>query len=293
MPLFSVIIPAFNRYELTKRAVDSVLAQTFHDYSLVLVDDGSTDNTRHMEEEYRGRITYIRQENMGVSSARNRGIGASDSAHIAFLDSDDEWLPGKLGSHFNYIRENRGAGIHQTAERWIRKGKRVNHGEKHLKRGGEIFMDSLELCLISPSAVCIDREIFEKFGLFDKDLPACEDYDLWLRITSVEKAGLINDELVIKYGGHPDQLSGKFWGMDRFRVYSIIKLLNNQGCGIRMDYLEAARNVALKKCRILLDGAVKRDKNDFARGIELIMRGITDGCYSSIDSRILLQTTDP
>ena len=228
MPLFSVIIPTFNRKEETARAVRSVLAQTLSDHEIIVVDDGSTDGTPLLREEFGGRIIYLSQKNSGVSSARNRGIRESSSRYIAFLDSDDLWLPDKLAAHREFLARNGGMAIHQTNETWIRKGRRVNPMNRHRKPSGHIFIASLDLCLVSPSAVCMERSLFDRYGLFDELLPACEDYDLWLRISSREPVGLIDRELTVKHGGHDDQLSKKFWGMDRFRLYAILKFSGNR-----------------------------------------------------------------
>jgi len=290
MPFFSVIIPAFNRCHMARRAVDSVLCQTFTDFECILVDDGSTDGTPFLEEEYRGRIRYIRQCNAGVSEARNAGVSASSSPYIAFLDSDDRWLPAKLERHAEYIRAHSDVKIHQTNETWIRRGRRVNPGLRHLKKEGRIYTESLDLCLISPSAVVLSAGLFQQYGLFDEKLPVCEDYDLWLRVTLDEWAGLILEELVVKYGGHSDQLSSGYWGMDRFRVYSILSLLKNRGAGMRPDYREQARRVALYKARILVQGALKRKKNEFAGQLEKIISILDEENYDSdMDYTFLLK----
>ena len=197
MPFFSVIIPVYNRCRPVRRAIRSVLGQEFRDYDLTVVDDGSTDETPLIGHEFGKVMRYIRQENSGVSRARNRGVEATDSAAVAFLDSDDEWLPGKLARQHRFMTENPECGVHQTGEIWVRRGKRVNPMRKHLKRGGMIFRDSLELCLVSPSAVVLRRDIFERYGLFDENLPVCEDYDLWLRISCREPVGLVDEGLVI------------------------------------------------------------------------------------------------
>jgi len=289
MPYFSVIIPTYNRFEKTRAAIDSVLAQNFNDFELIVVDDGSTDSTPELEELYTGRIKYLRQENLGVSAARNLGIKHSDSRHTTFLDSDDIWLPKKLSAHYNFIKDNAHIMIHQTDELWIRSGKRVNPKIKHLKREGDIFIDSLDLCLISPSAVCIANPLFEKYGWFDEKLPACEDYDLWLRITPGEKIGLINEGMITRHGGHKDQLSAKYWGMDRFRIYSIIKLLSEKENKLNRSHTECAKLKALEKCRILLLGAEKRENLKFADQIKVIIQHLDDQNYSSIDCQILLE----
>lgn len=288
MPFFSVIIPAYNRYQLLKRAIDSVLNQTFRDFELVVVDDGSTDETPGVATEYEGRITYIRQDNGGVSKARNRGIHLARSPYIAFLDSDDVWFPEKLNEQCSYLNSNPDVLIHQTDELWIRNGKRINPMKKHMKREGTIFLESLDRCMISPSSVVMKRDLFDRFGLFDEDLPVCEDYDLWLRIAAEERVGLIEKKLIAKYGGHSDQLSRRFWGMDRFRVYAIIKLLRDQSSAMKPEYIERARKTALMKSEILYEGAIKRKRFYFAEAMRALMEGINENSYSNIDFEILL-----
>ncbi|HDP81293.1 MAG TPA: glycosyltransferase [Spirochaetes bacterium] len=258
MPFFSVIIPTFNRFEPTRRAVESVLAQTFTDFELIVVDDGSTDGTGRLAEMYAGRVLYLRQENRGVSAARNLGISRSTSAYITFLDSDDLWLPAKLAAHAAFITRNPSVRIHQTGEQWVRRGRGVNQMKKHLKKEGDIFAPSLDLCLVSPSAVCVERRLVEEAGFFDEAMAVCEDYDLWLRVLWREKAGLIPEKLTVKHGGHEDQLSRRYWGMDRFRVYAIMKLLDRHGADMGPAQVEAAAAAALKKCAVLAAGAKKR-----------------------------------
>lgn len=279
MPFFSIIIPVYNRNHLVRNAIDSVIGQTFRDHEIIVVDDGSTDETPRIEDDYRGRVRYIRQDNRGVSAARNAGLAASRSPWTAFLDSDDRWLPPKLERQARYIEEHPDITIHQTGETWIRNSRRVNPRDRHLKRDGHIFPDSLELCLISPSAVVMDRSLFETFGLFDETLAACEDYDLWLRITPDERIGLIPDELVVKLGGHPDQLSRKHWGMDRFRIYAIVKLLSERGETIRPEYRSLAEDTAIRKAGILLDGAKKRGNHDFSQTLREVVGMIKERRY--------------
>jgi len=294
MPFFSVIIPTYNRYKALIKAIDSVYSQSYKNYELIVVDDGSTDDTPNIANKYNNSLKYIRQKNSGVSSARNVGILNSDSPFITFLDSDDQWLPKKLEKQHYYIKDNPLILINQTDEIWIRNGKKVNAMKKHRKKGGDIFTNSLELCLVSPSCVAIRRDIFNSYGLFDEDLPACEDYDLWLRITLKEKVGLIKNKLVMKYGGHSDQLSRRYWGMDRFRVYSILKLINNNREGMSPKYLESAINVARKKCEILRVGSLKRGNNEFADNIQKIIECFDDNSYSNIDiERILKKLLNP
>jgi glycosyltransferase involved in cell wall biosynthesis len=289
MPYFSVIIPSYNRKEKLRNAVDSVLEQDEKDFELIVVDDGSDDGTSGLAEEYKGKIKYIFQKNSGVSSARNRGIRSSDAPHITLLDSDDTWHKSKLRRHREFIMNNPGISIHQTEDIWIRKGVRVNPGLKHIKPQGKIFIPSLQLCLISPSSVCISRTIFEKYGLFDESMPACEDYDLWLRITPFEYIGLINEKLITRFAGHDDQLSSSYWGMDRFRLYSILKFLHNSSDDIDSSYRDAAIDSALKKSRVLAGGAAKRGNETCSKMLSDIISQLEAGFYKQTDYQSLLE----
>ena len=119
------------------------------------------------------------------------------------------------------LRRTPEARLCHTEEIWIRNGVRVNQMKKHAKSGGWLFQRSLALCCISPSSVLIHRSLFEDYGDFDESLPACEDYDLWLRITARESVAYVEVPQIYKYGGHEDQLSRAFWGMDRFRIQAL------------------------------------------------------------------------
>jgi len=184
MPLVSVIIPTYNRALYLKEAIDSVLSQDFCDFELIVVDDGSTDATSDIIDSYNGAFRYICQRHRGVSAARNTGISHAKGTFVAFLDSDDLWLPKKLSAQVDFFREHPEALICQTEEIWIRNGTRVNSKKRHKKYSGDIFEKALPLCIVSPSAVMIKKNLFDLVGLFDESLPVCEDYDLWLRISA-------------------------------------------------------------------------------------------------------------
>ena len=204
-PAVSVIIPTYNRGWILREAIDSVLAQEYSDYELIVVDDGSTDDTREILGLYGQDIIALRQPNQGVSAARNRGIADSHAQLVAFLDSDDLWLPQKLIRQVAFFQSNPDAQICQTEETWVRNGVRVNPKKRHQKLSGMIFEPSLALCLVSPSAVMIEKTLFDIVGGFDESLPACEDYDLWLRISCRFPIYLLDTPLIIKRGGHEDQ----------------------------------------------------------------------------------------
>ena len=259
MPRVSIIIPTYNRRDLVREALASVQAQTYQDCELIVVDDGSTDGTAEVVQEFPG-VHYVSQSNRGVAAARNRGVALSCGELVAFLDSDDLWQPGKLDAQVAFFATCPDAQICQTEEIWLRNGVRVNPHNKHRKTGGDIFARSLERCLVSPSAVMVRRELFKRIGGFDERLPACEDYDLWLRIAVTTPIFLIETPLVMKRGGHADQLSRRFWGMDRFRVVALCKLLQS---GILSPQQRRLTEDMLRvKCQILAQGARKRGKNE-------------------------------
>jgi glycosyltransferase involved in cell wall biosynthesis len=256
-PLISVIIPTWNRAWSIRRAVDSVLAQEGADFELRVIDDGSDDGTAEILSSYRdsGQIIYhYSAESRGVSAARNIGIRAAKGNLIAFLDSDDEWLPGKLKFQAEYMDHNPHYLIAQCQERWIRGGRRVNPGLKHKKKEGDIFIESLSLCLISPSAVIIRKELFDLVGLFDEQLKAAEDYDLWLRILAYHQVGLLDRELVIRHGGRPDQLSSAP-GLDRYRIVALQKILKEP---LSPERREAAEKELIRRKSIFDKGRLKR-----------------------------------
>ena len=253
----SVIIPTYNRGWIVRDAIDSVLGQAYADFELIVVDDGSSDRTPQILDAYGDRLRVIRQANQGVSAARNRGIGESSGTLIALLDSDDIWLPKKLAVQVDFFKRNPAALICQTEEIWIRNGLRVNPGKRHRKPSGMIFERSLELCLVSPSAVMVRRELFEKVGLFDESLPACEDYDLWLRVGCRFPVHLIDKPLTIKRGGHEDQLSRQS-SLDKYRIRSLVKLI--EAGGLTLTQRNAAVIALRKKCAVYANGCLKRGR---------------------------------
>ncbi|MCD6273039.1 MAG: glycosyltransferase [Deltaproteobacteria bacterium] len=268
-PQISVIIPTYNRGWILKEAVDSVLSQDCTDFELIVVDDGSTDNTTALLQGYKGRLKVLQQDNRGVSTARNLGIRNSSGQYIAFLDSDDLWLPKKLSFQLEFFASHKEALICQTEEVWIRNGIRVNPGKKHKKISGHIFEQSLSLCLVSPSAVMMDRRLFDETGIFDEGLPACEDYDLWLRTSLEHPVFLLEKQLVIKRGGHDDQLS-KAPGLDKYRIASILKLL--QSDRLSNSSHKKAVKILLEKCKIYGAGCAKRGRYDEAEHYQKLVK---------------------
>lgn len=266
-PLVSVIIPTFNRANVVGRAVTSVLKQDFKDLECIVVDDGSTDETDSVLHEFSGRIKVIKTENRGVSASRNTGAEFAEGSFLAFLDSDDEWKKEKLSRQLQYMDEG-GFKISQTDEIWVRNGKFVNKSNKYIRHGGNIFYRCLEVCAVTPSSVVMEKELFFDYGGFNESLPVCEDYDLWLRMSLKERFGLLDEPLIIKYGGAEDQLSNSAC-LDKYRIISLSDILQS-GCPLSGEQTAALCEVLAKKVRIYAEGAEKRGKYDEAAWAEEI-----------------------
>jgi glycosyltransferase involved in cell wall biosynthesis len=256
----SVIIATYNRRAMVREAIASVLAQRAAGFELIVVDDGSVDGT--IEELERAataaenRVRIDRIAHRGPAAARNRGVEIAEAPLVAFLDSDDLWAPDKLMRQVAFMRENPQCAISQTQEIWIRDGCRVNPGRRHIKRAGDIFLDSLRTCLISPSAVMMRADLFRSCGGFDESMAACEDYDLWLRILVDHEVGLLDEPLVTRRAGHPDQVSAVTPALDRFRILALLKLLADGR--LTAPRREAVVEVLVEKCGIYARGLSRR-----------------------------------
>ena len=271
----SAVIPTFNRGHCLLRAINSVLAQTTPVDEIIVVDDGSDDKTYDLLVksellDMRGQlpnIRYLYQENKGVSAARNLGIKEAENEYIALLDSDDAWAETKIERQaLKLEKKNFSCRITHTEEIWLKDGQRINPKKKHKKSGGFIFEKCLPLCCISPSSVLLHRTLFNDYGFFDEKLPACEDYDMWLRLCAFEEVLFVEEALTIKYGGHADQLSRAFWGMDRFRVLALEKLINSGK--LSKTQRSQALEMLVKKIEILLLGAKKREKKEMIQNLD-------------------------
>ncbi|WP_368854145.1 glycosyltransferase family 2 protein [Desulfovibrio sp. JC022] len=270
-----MIIPTYNRADRVCRAVDSVLAQKFADFECLVVNDGSTDDTADRLAEYADlRLKVIWQENRGVSAARNFGIANSCGEFIALLDSDDEWVVEKLKKQIPFMEEG-GFEISQTDEIWIRKGKRVNQCKKHEKPEGMFFDRSLEMCMVSPSCAIFSRKFWDELGPFDEDMPACEDYDLWIRAGLKYPVGLLRERLTVKHGGRPDQLSNSVACLDLYRIYAIVKLL--QDGGLSAEEYDMALAELQRKAGFYIGGCRKRGRDGQAAKMERLVQDVAAG----------------
>jgi glycosyltransferase involved in cell wall biosynthesis len=270
-PLVSAIITTYNRRDFLREALQSVLAQDYPNLEVVVIDDGSDDGSFLEVREL--PVRYLWQPNRGISSARNRGLTLVRGEYVAFLDADDLWHPRKITTQVRrMIEEN--AVLSYTDEAWIRNGRRVNQRKRHAKYSGHIFNRCLPLCIISPSSVLMGRGLVEEAGGFDESLPACEDYDLWLRVTARYPVLFIDEALIVKRGGHADQLSRKYPVMDQFRIKAIVKVLDADL--IEGDLREQAVRELCHKCRIVGEGALKRGRADEARSYRRLAARYTE-----------------
>ena len=261
-----MLISTYNRLPKVKEAIDSVLKQTYRDFELWVVDDGSTDGTGELLKVFGNKIKYLCQVNRGVSAARNLGLKVSRGKYVAFLDSDDLWEPRKLEIQVRCMEANPQFPLCYTDEIWIRMGVRVNPKKKHAKYSGWIFEKCLPLCIISPSSAIMKRTLLDEIGGFDENLPVCEDYDFWLRVTRRYPVLFIDKKLIVKRGGHPDQLSTRSWGNDRYRVMALEKLLRFQD--LKAEEKSMVSRELVRKCHILSRGFDKRGKREEGRRYE-------------------------
>ena len=259
-PKVSVIVPTYNRANRLEGTLRSIVSQTYQDFELIVVDDGSTDNTSKVIESFPSAQYLSMKKNSGVSKARNIGLACAKGEFICFLDSDDLWKEKKLEIQIHWMESNTDNQVCYTDEIWVRNGVRVNQMNKHRKYTGDIFRHCLALCIVSPSSVMIRAKLFSEIGNFDESLPACEDYDLWLRIAVKYAFHFIEEPLIIKQGGHGDQLSRKYWGMDRFRVAALKKLLDQNS--LDQEKLKLTRSSLVEKCSVLIQGFKKRGKKE-------------------------------
>ncbi len=262
MPEVSVIVPTYNYAHFIEDCLKSIFAQTYNDFEVIVVDDGSTDHTSKVLAAYRKDIHYIYQENKGLPAARNTGIKASKGKYLAFLDSDDLWLPEKLAEQVRIIREDSDMGIIFSDANAFQEGTILRESilkEEKICTGfcfQRLFMGNY---LIMPT-VLIRKSCLTKSGLFDETLTAVEDYDLWLRIAAFFKIGFV-DKILAMYRVHPSNMSKDFCRLldNEIRVIQkIIKMYPEK-------MIELGKKVGIRLCSLF---------NQY--GLELIDEGKID-----------------
>ena len=270
----SVVIPTWNRAHTISRALRSVMSQSHRPDEIIVVDDGSSDDTEALLNKQFAGCMVLSQARAGVSAARNAGIRHASGTWIALLDSDDAWSPDKLARQLANASPEPGSRVVHCNERWLRRGQPLAQKAYHAKRGGDVFADCLRRCVISPSAALLHRSVFDAYGLFDESLPACEDYDMWLRITAFEPVAFVPEELVTKHGGHADQLSRTVPALDAYRIRALVKLLSDTA--LDATRAQAARDELIRKRDIFLKGARKHGNEDDAKIIGAICERVLE-----------------
>jgi len=256
----TTVIPTYNRPEATIRSLKTVLEQTHTVSEIIVVNDASTDSTIEVLKDFQSthqipNLCIIDlPKNLGVSGARNAGITQASHEWIAFLDSDDEWHKDKIKIQLESLKKTNLL-ISHTDETWMRAGKVVNKKKHHKKYGGHVYTQSVDMCFIGPSTSIIHKSILDDIGLFDEDLKVCEDYDLWLRVTAKYPVDFVDQELIIKHGGHDDQLSTAFHSMDFWRLKALKKQLTNPL--LNAEQIEKTKSVFELKKKNLIFGCKK------------------------------------
>jgi len=212
-PAVSVIIPAYNVASYVTEALDSVLAQTFKDYEIIVINDGSPD-TAELErvlEPYRAHIVYLKQENRGAASARNTGLYVARGEFVAFLDADDWWLPDFLHAQLEYLRRHRKCDL--VYANALIFGETPLTGKTYMQTApskGDVTFESLitARCNVITSGVVARRQLIMDVGMFDEELLRAHDFDLWLRMIKHGGHAAYQKKVLLNYRVRPDSLSG-------------------------------------------------------------------------------------
>ena len=271
MPKISVVIPTYNRADLISETLDSVLAQTYRDFEVIVVDDGSTDDTIKLLSKYGQDIRIIGQENQGAGSARNTGIREAKGEFIAFLDSDDLWLPKKLERQIAFLDRNRDLS-------WVYTDVEVFDGESGRKLyilgqcsrlyEGDILPYLFLKNFIPSSTLLVRRSIFNEIGAF-KTLPMAQDCDMWLRIAALYPVGLIAEPLA-RYRIHRERISSGHKWKTKFNIHITII---EQACAREPARLAPIKNQAFSQL-CLKTGSERLSAGNLTEALQLFAQAI-------------------
>ena len=262
--LVSVIIPTYNSARFLTEAVSSVLAQSFNDFEILVIDDGSTDETQEVMRQYGSPVRCIRQPNSGVAVARNRGIMESRGRYIAFLDADDTWLPDKLERQMNALSSESGAGFCYSAFTVVDSDLnplRVNQSKRHASALEDLILRGNVVGSIC--TVLCERALFDKLGGFDPGLSQCADWDMWVRMAAHTTFTYI-DEPLVTYRHHGSMMSRNAALLESDSLRVLEKGFALPGLS---DTLRARRRAAFARNYMVLAGTYfhARRYKDFAR----------------------------
>jgi glycosyltransferase involved in cell wall biosynthesis len=198
--------------------------------------------------------------------ARNAGVEAARGGLIAFLDSDDLWMPARLERQLAFLEANPGTRLVHTRELWLREGREVSQSGQVHARSGDVFADSLRKCVIGPSTVLVEKSLLAELGGFREDIEVAEDYELWIRLAAREKVGYVDEKLVVKRAGDWDQLSEKYGMIEGFRIAALEAIVSSTA--LPPGRMEAARAELSRKYRVFAAGARKRGREAEAADLE-------------------------
>ena len=256
MPRVDIIIPAYGRAGLLAEAIASVQAQTFTDWTLWIVDDASAEAIV-LPTGRDSRIEVRRlPANRGPAFTRNYGASLGLAPYIAFLDSDDLWHPEKLEHAMAAFALDTNLLWWHSNELWLRHGQPAKQKTIHRKQGGQFFERALERCLISPSAVVLQRNFFTTISGFAPAFRLCEDYELWLRLLLRAPIGYSDEPLTIKRAGDWPQLSSAR-EIDRYRVLAMHRVWRLSRHEMPEHWRTALLDECVRKCTLLVGGAAK------------------------------------
>ena len=226
LPSVSVIIPSFNCAAFLPAAIESVLAQSYGSLEIIVVDDGSTDDTQAAVAPYLDRIHFVRQENRGLPGARNTGIRAARAEFIALLDADDVWLPQKLAHQMPRFTEREICLVYSDfavryADGRYQSSYLVN---RPLASEGSIFAHYIQSRFLFPSTMVFRRACLEACGLFDEEMLACEDIELFARMALRWKVGWVNEPLMVRYEGSHN-ITANSDKLSRYTILALRKIL--------------------------------------------------------------------
>lgn len=283
----TVVVPTCNRKDFVTQALHSVFSQNYRNFEIVVVDDGSTDGTAaHLLRTFGAEaravelvarrnpaaltpfyhtfthqgllVRYEYHQNRGLGAARNRGIRHARGSYIAFLEAEDIWEPGHLRSQIDFLEGHRGACIARVGERPAKEGPRSRRARRGEVASGNLFAQALEQAPAGISCAVVHRSCFAECGEFDENMPACEDYDLWLRLTARFPVYYVEGPEVTRRAPRPDG-SPHAWTSDRFRVYSLEKSFQSGQLDSEQRFLVS--QALVRRCERLVEG-YRRQKSE-------------------------------
>ena len=255
-PQVSVVIPAYNAAPYLRQALDSVLAQTFRDLEVIVVDDGSTDATSQILSGYASRVRVLRQQNAGVAKARNHGIAASKGRYVAFLDADDAWYPHKIDRQVATLSSDGRQGAIYT--RFVATDADLRPSGLRWQPGRRALLEDLlfdgNVIAAGASTVLCDRALLDQLGGFDPSFSLCADWELWIRLAAVSGFTYLDEALAL-YRRHPGNMSRVVPVLEAESVRLLVKAFEDPALPV---HLRKRKDRALGRNYMVLAGSYYR-----------------------------------